>query len=199
MGFAPRPRIRHGDGDVYQFRIELAGILPAIWRQVQLSGRATLDELHTVIQTVFDHAEELGYHFAIDGVAFHDPDGAPYARSGADAVTLESLGLHSGSRFTHEAEHHGEPWRHIVTVEQIAPRRIGQRLPVCIGAGRAAPPDDCASVEEYGRLLEAAARPRDHFATDHLQWLPENFDPEFADVVSLNASLHRMPRRRPAA
>jgi hypothetical protein len=199
MGFPTRPRVRFGEGDVYQLRIELEGLLPVVWRRVLVSGRASLHELHSVIQSVMDHDEELGYQVIVDGISFLDPEEDDHVSHRADTVSVATLGLHLGSRFRHIAEHHGDPWRHVVTVEQISPRLIGQRLPVCLAAGRASPPSDCASVEEYRELLAAVGQQGDVFAAAQLHWLPDNFDPEFVDVVALTAVLNRVPKRRPAA
>ncbi|MDX2263184.1 MAG: plasmid pRiA4b ORF-3 family protein [Gemmatimonadales bacterium] len=198
MGFSARPRIRFGDGDVYQLRIELEGILPTVWRRVAVSGRASLRELHEIIQRAFDGDEtvDFGYHFLVDGVEYLDPDSEPLHGHEADAIALEQLGLHPGARLEHAVEQFGDAWRHVVSVEQVTPRLVGQRLPSCLGAGRASPPEHCSGVAEYRILLEALRDPHDTRARD---WLPEDFDPAYVDVVAINAALARLKRHRPAA
>src|SRR5512141_1646389 len=70
MALPSRPRVRFGSGDVYQLRIELDGIVPMIWRRIMVSGRASLHELHGVIQGAMRCDESTPYHFEVDGVRY---------------------------------------------------------------------------------------------------------------------------------
>ncbi len=198
MGYSARPRVRFGDGDVYQLRIELSGILPTVWRRVAVAGRASLHELHGIIQRSLDRDDEsgFGYCFVVDGVSYFDPGERPEPGHAAAATSLEQLALHAGARFEHAVEHLGDGWQHVVTLELVTPRLVGQRLPSCLGAGRAAPPEHCGGAPDYRALLEALEDPHDPLARD---WLPEDFDPGHVDVVTINAALARLPRHRPAA
>jgi Plasmid pRiA4b ORF-3-like protein len=194
-----RSRIRVGEGRVFQLRVELADISPTVWRRVIVSARASLHELHVIIERAMGRDPNLGYQFDVDGVRYLDPADGPPAGREADAVSLELLELHPGSRFEHVAENHGEPWRHVLTLEQAAPRLVGQRLPACVAGGRAAPPDDCTGPRAYRAMLDALADPTDPRAAELRSWLPDHFDPEYADVTSINAALARVPKHRPAA
>ncbi len=194
-----RTRIRFGEGRVFQLRVEVADVTPTIWRRIVVSARASLRELHDVIDCAIGSSLDAGYAFDIDGVRYLDPVDEPPAGREADAVSLEALGLHSGARFEHIAENHGEPWRHILTLEQAAPRLVGQRLPACLAGARAAPPDDCAGPRAYLELIDALADPTDPRTAELRSWLPEHFDPGYADVTAINASLARVRKHRPAA
>jgi hypothetical protein len=194
-----RSRIRLGEGRVLQLRVELEGIAPVVWRRLEVSGRASLHELHGVIQRALGPDADGGYHFDIDGVRFVDPADDTLPGREADNVSLESLALHTGARFTHVAEHHGEPWRHVVTLEKVSPRLVGQRLPVCIAGGRAAPPDECSGPDSYRELLSALREPLDPRAAELRSWLPDQFDPEYVNVTTINARLAKVPKHRPAA
>lgn len=199
MAGAPRPRVRHGDGDVLQFRIELDGVAPLVWRRVAVSSRASLHEFHGVIQSVLGHDPEASYRLEVDGVTYRDPSDEPTPGHAADEVALEDLGLHVGAMALHTVDTLDEPWLHRLVLEQSAPRLVGQRLPVCLAAGRAAPPDDCDGPGDYRAMLAALASPLDPRAADLRTWLPEEFDPGYADVVAINASLAKLPKHRPAA
>ena len=194
-----RSRIRLGEGRVFQLRVELDGITPTIWRRLKVSARASLHELHDVIERAMGRNPDVAYQFDVDGVRYLDPADEPPPGREADAASLESLELHPGSRFLHLAENHGEPWRHVLTLEQATPRLVGQRLPACVAGGRAAPPDDCAGPHAYREILDALADPTDPRAAELRSWLPEHFDPDYADVTSINAALAKVPKHRPAA
>lgn len=199
MGSSARPRRRHADGDIFQLRIELAGITPTIWRRVAVSSRASLHELHGVVQHALGRDEAAAYWFTVDGVRYHDPaEGEPGGPPTSDGVALEVLELHPGAMIDHLAETDGEPWRHRITLEQATPRRVGQRLPTCLAAGRAAPPDDCDGPTRYNALLESLGAPLDPRAAELREWLPDDFDPEWVDLTAVNARLAKVPRHRPA-
>lgn len=195
----PRPRIRFGEGDVYHVRVELDGLLPVVWRRVEVSGRASLLELYGVVQCAFERSGDAGYRFGVDGVEYLDPVDEPVPGRAAANAALESLGLYAGARFTHTVELGDGSWHYTVTVEQVVPRRAGQRLPACTGGRRAAPPEECRGPVEYAAFLAASQHPFDARAAELRAWLPDDFDPEFVDLVAINATLSRMPKHRPAA
>jgi hypothetical protein len=194
-----RSRIRFGEGHVVQLRVELELVTPTVWRRLLVSDRASLHELHDVIEHAMGRDPYRPFRFEVDGVRYHDPVDAPRPGRHADRVALDTLGLHVGARFTHLAENHGDPWRHVLSVEQIAPRRVGLRLPTCVAGRRAAPPDDCAGPRHYREMLAAIADPTDPRCAELRSWLPEHFDPDYADVTSINAALAKVPKHRPAA
>jgi Plasmid pRiA4b ORF-3-like protein len=199
MESSARPRIRFGEGRVFQLRVELDGVTPVVWRRIMVSGRASLHELHRVIERSMQRDGGGGYAFQVDGVRYVDPADEPGPGRDAHDVSLEALALHPGIRLLHVAENHGEPWQHIVTLEQARPRLVGQRLPVCVAGARAAPPDDCSGPRAYRELLTVLADPLDPRAAELRSWLPEHFDPEYADVTAINAALAKVPKHRPAA
>src|SRR3954453_21354291 len=59
-------------------------------------------------------------------------------------VTLESLRLRTGARFTYEYDLN-IPWRHEVRLEPVA----GQAYPTCIAGHAACPPEDCGGPAGY--------------------------------------------------
>lgn len=199
MGLSNRPRVRHGEGDVAVLRAELTGVRPGIWRRIAISTRASLLELHTVIQGAFGLAIAEEHEFERDGVRYVDPYGADRPSHATDHTALSALGLVPGSRFTHAAITLEEPWRHVLTIEQLTPRLVGQRVPLCLAAVGAPPPDDCDGPTRYCELLAAIDAPLDPRAAELREWLPEDFDPGYANLNAINAQLARLPKHRPAA
>lgn len=195
----PRLRIRFGEGDVYHVRVELGGLLPVVWRRLEVSCRASLHELYGVIQCAYARSGDAEYRFDVDGVEYLDAAEEPTLGRAAPDVALKTLGLHPGARFEHTVEGGDGSWRYAVTVEQVVPRLVGQRLPACTGGRRAAPPDECRDPTEYAAFLAALQHPFDARAAEVRAWLPDDFDPEYVDLVAINATLSRMPKHRPAA
>jgi len=76
MGSSARPRLRFADGAVYQLRVELEGVTPVVWRRLQVSGRASLHELHGAIQRAFGLDDADGYSLAWLAERVHEALGA---------------------------------------------------------------------------------------------------------------------------
>lgn len=196
MGSSTRPRIRRGDGAVIQLRLELADVRPVIWRRLLVSTRASLLELHGVVQRALGQLEAPQHAFEVDGVRYLDPEEA--GSWSTERVPLTALALRPGSRLVHEVETEGAPWRHVLTVEQVSPRLVGQRLPVCLAGERAAPPDDVEGPARFQDLLAALDAPIDAHTAELRDWLPADFDPGFMDLTAINAQLAKLPKHRPA-
>ncbi len=197
VGSSSRPRIRRGEGDVIQFRVELARVEPPIWRRLQVSARASLLELHAVVQRALGQDESPIHSFRIDGVRYADPGECEDCTT--ENTGLDTLRLHPGTRIEHDVETEGEPWQHVITVEQVGPRLVGQRLPICLEGAGAAPPDDIEGPGRYQSMLRALDAPFDPRAAELRAWLPQDFDPDFVDLTAINAQLARLPKHRPAA
>ena len=199
MGTSERPRVRHGDGKVIQLRLELEGVPHAVWRRLQISSRASLLELHGALQRSIGRTESQLHSFTIDGVRYEEPDGVAWDSLSTAAASLDSLDLFSGTIFSYILETGGAPWVISITVEQITLRYVGQRLPLCTDGRGANPPEDCEGPVRYGELLKSLETPNDPWVAELREWLPEDFDPSWADLNTINAELSRLPRHRPAA
>lgn len=165
--------VRH----IYQLKISLADVSPAVWRRVLLPGGYTLDRLHRVIQYAMGWQNYHLHSFEIEGIQYGepDPDGELALRDELD-VRLDTVAT-KGSRFTYTYDF-GDWWEHDVLVEAVLPAEAEERYPVCVAGERACPPEDCGGAYGYADLLAAIADPR-HAAHDRMvEWLGRDFDPE---------------------
>ncbi len=190
-----KSRIRRGGGRVYGLRAELRGVAPTIWRRLDLSGHASLRELATVIECAFI-AGIGGYRFLLDGVHYLDAGDEPPSGRCADDVSLDALALHVGARLVLTVDGLSDPWEYVLTVEEVAPRLVGQRLPVC-GAGAGGLPEFADGPSVVTRLLDSWRDPVSA-ALEGAMPPPPGFDPDYVDLVAINAALGRVPRHRPA-
>lgn len=196
MTSAYRPRIRHGDGSVVHLRVDLDGVMPPTWRRLEVSSRASLLELHAVLQRAFGQSDGAAHRFVIDGVQYHDPDSATDPNHATDHTDLRALALHRGDRFVHEVETGADAWLHHVVVENRTPRLTNQRLPWCVTGEGASPPDECDGPLHYQEMLAALVSPLDPRSVELREWLPNDFDPNFVDLTAINAELGRLPKHR---
>ena len=59
---------------VYQLKVSLMDIEPAIWRRFQVTSDRTLYRLHLILQTVMGWKDYHLYQFTIDDSWFGEPD-----------------------------------------------------------------------------------------------------------------------------
>ena len=76
----------------------------------------------------------------------------------------------------------GDDWEHKILLEKILPREEGTAYPVCVKGKRACPPEDCGGVWGYADILEALEDPDDPENEELLEWVGEDFDPEYFDA-----------------
>jgi hypothetical protein len=166
------------------------------WRRLEVSSRASLFELHSILQRSFGQSDSIAHQFVIDGVEYHAPEPDVGSTHATDKTDFRALGLQRGDRFTHLVETSADPWVHEVVVENRTTRLTNQRLPWCAEGEGASPPDDCDGPIRYNSLLAAFHAPLDAHNAELLEWLPEDFDPEFVDLTAINAELGKVPKIR---
>src|SRR5215472_4818987 len=106
-----------GANALLQLKVWLLTISPMVWRRVVVPVGCTLRELHGVIQVA------MGW----EGIP---PD-----------VTIESLQLRKGARFTYEYDLN-ICWRHEIRVENQLEQDPQKIYPVCVDGHGACPPED---------------------------------------------------------
>lgn len=181
---------------VYQLKITLRDIRPPIWRRVQVRGDATLGHLHWVIQFAMGWTNSHLHSFSIQGVEYSMlmPD-----------VGLDDLDMHdeqpvkmskviTGEKFKFFYTYDfGDSWEHEVLVEKVLTAEADTAYPSCIKAKRACPPEDCGGSWGYQEFLEAI-KDADHPEHESmLEWVGGSFDPEDAELDTINALLKTIP------
>lgn len=172
---------------VYQLKITLEGLRPAIWRRVLVPEDATLAGLHRVIQAAMGWEDYHLWRFEIGDAEFEDdPEAGPGVRSARRTRLNEVAG--PGDVLLYEYDF-GDSWEHRVRVEKVLPAEPGRMYPVCVAAELAAPPEDSGGVWGYVRLLEVLADPDDPEHEDMLEWVGGEFDPDAVDLDEINRRL----------
>ncbi|MHB8630040.1 MAG: plasmid pRiA4b ORF-3 family protein [Aggregatilineales bacterium] len=134
--------------EIYQLRWYLKGISPLIWRRVLLRSDSTLADLHYIIQIAMNWSNYYLHRFIIYGKHFAVLRRGVAEAYSADDVRLDELGLRLNGRFLYEYSFF-EWWAHDIRLEKKLPIRANKTYPVCIGAGRAAPPEDCGGADGF--------------------------------------------------
>jgi hypothetical protein len=150
-----------------QLRVQLDGAFPPVWRRVEVASDLGLDELHDVLQVMFDWQD---YHLHRFTTGPQDDPGAAFACAAdlAEAweddpsmptwdVRVDELLAEVGERLHYQYDY-GDNWWLTIEVEDVVAGRVPTgRTTLLEGAG-AGPPEDCGGIHGY-RIIVAAADP----------------------------------------
>lgn len=141
---------------VFQVRVTLVGITPAVWRRFLLPGNTKLEQVHECIQGAFGWQNCHLHEFEIAGKRYGDPDSAHGDREiiseRGTKSKLKFFDLQAGDKFLYIYDF-GDDWRHELEIEAILPPDPNGYYPDCIGGARACPPENCGGLPGYQRLV----------------------------------------------
>ena len=173
---------------IYQFKVTLLDIKPAIWRRVRVPD-CTLADFHEYIQAALGWENYHLHQFDIDGERYGPaaPDDTDFGLEMRDeaGVTLGRLIPKAGRkpRWVYEYDF-GDGWRHEIVFEGFVAVDPKAKYPQCVEGERACPPEDCGGPWGYADYLAAVADPKHEQHEDMLEWRgpfdPEAFDPKKA-------------------
>ncbi|MEU8210802.1 plasmid pRiA4b ORF-3 family protein [Micromonospora sp. NPDC049044] len=181
---------------IFQLKMSLAGVRPAVWRQVLVPAGYTLDRLHRVVQHAMGWRDCRLHSFEIDAVQYGepDPDGELAVHDELD-VRLDAV-LGKGSRFSYTYDF-GDWWEHDLVVEDAVTADPDERYPVCLDGERACPPEGVGGPSGYQALLVALADegdpagPVDPRQAALRDWVGDTFDPSRFDPDRATTLLRR--------
>jgi hypothetical protein len=180
---------------LYQFRVTLLDIKPAIWRRIQVRD-CRLAELHQHIQAAFGWWDYHLHCFEIDGVRYsqHAPDGDDFDLEFEDETQVLLSGLLPKSatrtRWIYEYDF-GDGWRHEVLFEGCPPLDPKEKYPLCLEGERACPPEDCGGPSGYVDYLAAITDPNDERHEEMLEWRGP-FDPDAFDPTEATSKMGKL-------
>ncbi|QEL17825.1 plasmid pRiA4b ORF-3 family protein [Limnoglobus roseus] len=178
---------------LFQFKITLLDIAPAIWRRVRVPD-CTLVEFHEIIQAAFGWENYHLHQFEIGSVRYTEPapDGDDTDSEDETDVLLSTL-LPESSRtaqWVYEYDF-GDGWRHEVLFEGFPPAVPKAKPPICLEGERACPPEDCGGPPGYADYLAAIADPQDEQHEELLEWRGP-FDPEAFDATKATKAMRKV-------
>jgi hypothetical protein len=149
---------------VYQFRVFVREISPAIWRRLLFRDDQTLADMHYALQIVFNWTDEFLHRFPFRGRVYTVPRicGADYHQAAQD-VPSQLLQLRPKERFVYEYNFF-DWWQVEIRFEKQLDFDETKSYPVCIGGKQAGPREDCGGVDAYPALREEKYHPI------HLLW-----------------------------
>ncbi|MGO9332931.1 MAG: plasmid pRiA4b ORF-3 family protein [Acidimicrobiales bacterium] len=175
-----------------QIKVTLDGSRPPIWRRLVVSGSATLDELHRVLQVAMGWEDYHLHCFRIGGVRYGPADYEDFDMDEVDEKTVTIAEAFADERRGVYDYDFGDSWEHRLLVEKTDVPVAWKGVALCTGGKRACPPEDCGGVWGYYNLLEALGDPSHEEHEEYLEWVGEDFDSEDFSKDAVNAVLERL-------
>ena len=188
------------------FKITLEGSDPKIWRRVEVHSGLTLDDLHIVIQIIFDWENSHLYQF-------HVPPGGKLTRTAmrdalrytvhpadlsfdtgdepdlrADEALIGQIFIPQRKQIIYEYDF-GDSWYHIIKLEKRSPGGDQDHVPQCLAGENAAPLDDMGGMHGYYQWLDALRYEGYEMHAEAVEWLGKDFDPARFDLTDANRRL----------
>ncbi|MBN2050380.1 MAG: plasmid pRiA4b ORF-3 family protein [Spirochaetales bacterium] len=176
------------DNKVYQLKISIKSIKPAIWREFIVPSTILLPDLHEVIQIVMGWTNSHLHQFIINGDFYSEPDEEAMMKYiDYTDIALRQVVSKEKETFVYEYDF-GDGWEHTITVEKILPDSP-LKHPLCLAGKRNCPPEDCGGPFGYMDLLRIISDPKNKEYKEMIEWLGSGFDPEYFDPDEINQML----------
>ena len=173
---------------VFELKVTLRHIKPAIWRQLLIYGSTSLEGLHSALQEAFGWQDYHLYEFRLGTRRFEAPEQDDASGEDATAFLLMDLGLKPGTKFTYNYDF-GDDWEHDIEVMAVRGHDPGMVYPYCVDGARAGPPEDCGGPHGYSELLQILADPEHPEHRERREWAGPHFLPDVFDIRATNRVL----------
>ncbi|HJX53159.1 MAG TPA: plasmid pRiA4b ORF-3 family protein [Polyangia bacterium] len=184
---------------IYQLKITIVDIEPAIWRRVLVPAETTLDQLHKTIQAVFGWWDYHLHQYVVDDrhYGLPDPEYSDELPEMFDERNVALRDVFGADTIVYEYDF-GDDWKHSVEIESVTMASDPNvQYPVCTGGARACPREDCGGTPGYFRVLEILGDPMHEEYREMKTWVGKKYDPEKFDLVAIDRALRKL-RKRPS-
>lgn len=174
---------------IYQIQVVLTDTKPKIWRRLLVNSDTLLVDLHRIIQTAMGWTNSH-LHLFNDGKSDYSPEEFEVeGHKNSRKVKLSTILKKEKSKIQYEYDF-GDGWIHDIILELIIKDEdeAGQ-IPRCISGKRSCPPEDCGGTYGYIDLLQIVSNPQHEEYEEMMEWLDNNFDPDYFDIDDINNSL----------
>lgn len=183
---------------IIRFKIQLEET--DIWREFEVKGYTSLEELHEIIQTIMGWENIHLYQFKIDEERVTEPDPEfPTPESIYNLETrLNKIFTKAGQTFEYIYDF-GDNWVHKLEVTKIYKytlQDIGRDVmngghktfPSCIDGAKKCPPENIGSIPGYYNFIEAMNTKNINYER-YLKWYGSNYDENEFDIKKINKKL----------
>lgn len=176
--------------NLFQIKILLKGSKPKIWRRVLVPSDLSLDKLHVVVQDAMGWLDGHLHQFICNDEYYGISDEFCPELKNEKKVKLSSFLKKEKDKIYYEYDF-GDGWFHEITLEKVLPFEGNTKIR-CIKGVRACPPEDCGGIYGYYHLLEVIRDENNPEYDDMIDWLGDDFDPEYFDLNETNKILEKI-------
>ncbi len=180
---------------VFQIQIALKGFKPKIWRRLLVPSDLLLSDFHLIIQTSMGWTNSHLHQFIKnetfytvrmqDDDMWDEMDNVDYSK-----MKISDLLKNEKDRIIYEYDF-GDGWEHELILEKVLPIDDKMNYPVCLKGAMNCPPEDCGGVWGYADMLEVLKQPDHKEYESYMEWLGDEFDPEYFDKEKVNDLLKK--------
>lgn len=175
---------------IYQIQISLVNSKPKIWRRFLTASDISLKDLHKIIQTVMGWTNSHLHQFEIGTISYAPKEFEVGDTEDSAKVKLYSVLFEESQKIRYEYDF-GDGWIHDIVLEKILPFDQMVKLPLCTDGKGNCPPEDCGGIWGYKDLLSIISDPKHEEYEEMVEWLGEDFNPDFFDLVTVNRLLKK--------
>lgn len=178
---------------VYQIQIALKGFKPKIWRRLLIPSDLLLSDFHKIIQTSMGWTNSHLHQFIKnrtfytmkmqDDDFWNETDNVDYK-----SIRISDLLRKEKEKIIYEYDF-GDGWEHDIILEKLLPIDNKINFPVCLKGKMNCPPEDCGGVWGYSNMLEILKQPDHEEYESYIEWLGDDFNPEYFDKDEVNELL----------
>ena len=179
--------------DIFQLKISVVGSRGPFYRRILVPSNLEFINLHEVIQALMNWGDDKFFLFQYAQAQITDPvqweDDTAY-EDAYDAFDCNLAELvYVGSEFNYQYFDEEGEWQLLIAVENEQDRNPELNYPRCIEAVGGQLLEECKNIEDYYRVLSIFKNPEHEEYEDILEWLGDEFDPDFFDIESINQEL----------
>jgi hypothetical protein len=175
---------------IYQIKLIVLDIRPAIWRRILLRSDVTLVRLHKIIQALMGWYAYHLYQYKIVGRIHAPPreDDAEYGEGESVRIKMSTIFARGIDNMLYEYDF-GDGWQVSIQLEGELPASAQKWDAIAIDGARRGPPEDSGGPYGYQRMLDVVRERTEEEYKEFRQWLGKGFDSEEFDLAQLNQIL----------
>ncbi|WP_407531860.1 plasmid pRiA4b ORF-3 family protein [Vibrio parahaemolyticus] len=170
----------------YTIKVALRDVSPMVWRRFRLASDTSLAHLHFIIQIAHGWDDEYLHKFRIYGKDYgiYHEGGITFSDNPFH-VTLNTLGLEVGDRFTYEYNFF-ESWLHDIRIEEIK-ENCSKKVPFCVAGDKMPGVTEFEEIDKMFEFAQALAEADDSTTIGDLRpfalaWASVRFDRQRANT-----------------
>jgi hypothetical protein len=172
---------------IYQFKITLDGVKPAVWRRIQVPEDYSFWDLHVAIQDAMGWQDYHLHEFKIANpkTGNNAPIGIPDDETDWSRATLPGWEVAIIDYFTMDNRSaiynydFGDNWQHRIRLEAIEKAKPELKYPRCVAGDRACPPEDVGGAWGYEQFLRVIGDQMHSRHEQMLEWVGGSFEPDY--------------------